>query len=383
MSDQLQQEKDLHESLTETTKGHLEQMKHALECLKVDNNNLKEENILFAKQLEKSEKLVNELKAQVLQQEKAIADLDSRYNLETGILKDQIEQQNKVFKCNQSEQDLQVSSLKSQIKELEIKIIDMIQEKNILEKNSQSMKSKFDLELVELHEKYNKKIEDETSSNLKQVKVLEEKLKRTVEEKVHLEEELTLLKSHMLSDKLKHEEDLLIQRAKFNQEEAIKLKQHEDRINFLMNAKDELQNKLSAVSATFTHSENQLKCCLKELEAHKLQNEQQQEILNQKDLQYRGEVNRLNLLNDSEKRANIEYKEKINNLEIKLQGLLSDMQLLHSSKDKEIHQLKDLIKKKDEEIKRTREDELRRINLLESAMQTYIISSKSAYQTYS
>ncbi|XP_002162137.3 leucine-rich repeat-containing protein 45 isoform X1 [Hydra vulgaris] len=383
LSEQLKQEKDFHESFAETTKGHFDQMKHALECLKDENDKLKEDKSLFEKQFEKSEKLVNELKAQIIQHEKDFANLSSRYNLETGLLKDQIEQQNKNSKSIQSDQDLQIISLKSQIKELEIKITELYQEKKVIEKSLINMKSKCDEELVEVCEKYNKKIEDQIFRHSETERAFDEKLKRVSEEKRRLEEEIALLKSHMLSDKLKHEEDLLQQKTKWNQEEVLKQKQYEDRINCLITSKDEFQNRISTLSATSTHLENQLKCCHKELESLKSQNEQQQEILNLKDVQYRGEVNRLNVLIDSEKRLNAENKEKINHLENKLQGLQSDMQYLQSSKDKEIQQLKEFIKKKDDDLRRARDDEQRRISLLESAMQSYIHSSKSAYQSYS
>ena len=58
----------------------------------------------------------------------------------------------------------------------------------------------------------------------------------------------------------------------------------------------------------------------------------------------------------------------------------SQLRELRTTKESEIVKLQEQLKSKEDEIKRNRDDELRRASILESALQTYISSARSGYK---
>ena len=211
-------------------------------------------------------------------------------------------------------------------------------------------------------------------------KVTNGKLAKLSDEKERLCEEVTRLKSNLMNDKLRFEEEGLSQRAKWKQEEMTKSKQYEDRIDLMVRGKDELQARLSKQAIELTESQTQLVSSQKECEATKRQCEQLQQLMNQRDLEHRNESNRGKLEVDSERRVNAELKDKVTSQEIKIQEIRSQIKDMQSEKESEKIRLQEQLRAREDELKRGREEELRRAGMLETALQSYISSTRSSYK---
>ena len=229
-------------------------------------------------------------------------------------------------------------------------------------------------------ERHTQEKEDLTNNYEHQVKVANSKLAKISDENERLHEEVTRLKSNIMNDKLRFEEESLSQRAKWKQEEMAKTKQYEDRIDLMLRGKDELQTKLSKLSVEMAETQTQLTSSQKECEASKRQCEHLQQLMNQRDLEHRNESNRAKLEVDSERRVNAELKDKVASQEIKIQELRSQMKDMQSEKESEKSRLQEQLRAREDELKRGREEELRRAGMLETALQSYISSTRSAYK---
>lgn len=377
---QLEKEKELHENMTETTRDRLDQMKVAIEDLKKENLSLQGKNESYEKELLLKEKKIRELQVYGEETEARTKQLSAKYASEYSDLTEELHQQQKLKKQEDLERESHVFELQKTIGELKDKVEDSSSECMALKNTMKKNKTEFESDKIDYQERISREKEEFKSESSSKIKSLSDKVSRYEKDKERLDEEVGRLKSNLMSEKLRHEDELVAQRTKLKQNEILQNKQYEQRIDLLINTKDELQMKISKLSVEVSDTHTQYISCQKDLETYKRQSEQQQQLLNQRDLEYRNETNRLRIEIDNEKRKNSELSDQIRKAENQHQDLLSQLRELKSVKEAEVSKLQDIIKSKEDDIKRTREDELRRAGMLENALQTYITSTRTAYK---
>merc|ERR1712124_122083 len=122
----------------------------------------------------------------------------------------------------------------------------------------------------------------------------------------------------------------------------------------------------------------------KDIENYKQVIVQNQESANHRDQEHRNEINKLRNEIDQEKRECRNLRGNVDDAEKKYADVQCEMTHMRTVKDSEIAikeneilSLKEVVKNQEDEIKRIRQEELNRSNMLESALQTYILSARS------
>ena len=380
MIDQLEREKELQESVSQSARGRMENMRMAIEELKSENRKLKERCDLQEDELKASKSEF----AEVNRRTEALK-LDYKAS-EEKLLKEKLE----VIEVNTQEKAQYQAELLRRVEEIQTISNEKNQLKNQFEsacdeisRLKDSLKRKeqgYDTDKRAANERNAQEKEELVNNYEHQVKVANSKLVKLSDENERLCEEVTRMKSNMMTDKLRFEEESLLQRAKWKQEEMAKTKHYEDRIDLMVRGKDELQMKLSKLSIELAEKQTQLTSSQKECEANKRQCEQLQQLMNQRDLEHRNESNRAKLEVDSERRVNAELKDKVASQDIKIQEIRSQMKDMQTEKESDKSRLQEQLRTKEDEIKRRREEELRRAGMLETALQSFISSTRSAYK---
>ena len=377
MLDQLDREKELHETLTETTRDRLEQMKIVLEDRKSEVHTLK-------KKVETSDKEAYDAKCKVDELEKRIESMKEIHQQELNKFKDTFEK----FEVEKNELETRLRSAaeikddvideqKLKMKEAATKEVSLLREISILKEDMARSNEDHLTSMEKLGNKLLKERESLKQELIEKVHILEEKLNKALAERGRFEEEVTRLKSSAISDKLRAEEDMLSMHSKWKQDEHLKNKQYDERINMMQSMKDELNQKCSKLNMQLSESQTQLCSCQKELENASRQVEQQKLLLEQKETEMRNEINRARIEFDNERRSHAESKDKVSVLERNIQDLNMRSKETVTAKDTEIASLKGQLQSRESEIDRIRDDELRRASILENALQTYIMGVRS------
>ena len=380
MFSQLEKEKELHGSFAESTRSQLQHLKKAAEDLKKENERLRENNSCFQVEIKTLNSKLEDSKNTVIKKDKEFAEALEKFENELEKCRENLKSERKERKKEFETKEQEVYSLQQRLRELNDCLEKEKRETASLENQINKVKKSHEEEISNILHKHKAVKSELDAENAGRVKNLQNKLSSLNEQKEKLEIDIGRYKSNVISEKLKYEEELMNLRTTFKQEEMMKLKQYEERLDLLVRTKDELQSKVSKLSIQLTESDTQLLNCQKELETNKRQYEQYQQLLNQRDLEHRNEMNRVRLETDGEKRVNSDLNKKIQNLESKNQDLESQLRELRRTKESEIVKLQEQLKSKEDEIKRIRDDELRRASILESALQTYISSARSGYK---
>jgi len=378
--DQLEREKELQESVSQSARDRMEHMRLAIEDLKNENRKLKERCDSQLDQINASKGEITEINHRA---ETMKLDFQAK---EERLLKEKLEviesntQEKAQYQAELLRRVEEMQTLSNEKKELRNQVESTCDEISRVKESVKRGESSYAADKKAIIERHAQEKEDLTNNYEHQVKVVNSKLAKISDENERLHEEVTRLKSNIMNDKLRFEEENLSQRAKWKQEEMAKTKQYEDRIDLMLRGKDELQTKLSKLSVEMAETQTQLTSSQKECEATKRQCEQLQQLMNQRDLEHRNESNRAKLEVDSERRVNAELKDKVASQEIKIQEIRSQMRDMQTEKESEKSRLQEQLRTREDELKRGREEELRRAGMLETALQSYISSTRSAYK---
>jgi len=378
LMNQLEKEKVLHETLNESTRDQVHQMKAAVEGLKNENHSLHERNTSLQTDLMDLQHNHKELQLKIRSKDHEITDLCSKHTTEIADLAHILEEEQKNKKEVELVKDDQMYGLKKQLRETLDQLETERNELNKLTYNIKKQKAEHNEEISSIVQKNNNEKNEQHNTSNSQMKNLQDKIRNISEQKDTLENEVSQLKSSCLTEKLRREEEIMTLQSKWKQEELLKTKQYDDRIDLLISTKDELQSKASKLSVENTQLNTQFVNTQKELEHCKRQIDQQQQLINQRDLEHRNEINRVRLEADSEKRIVTELRDKIQSLESKHQEVQSHLREEKSANEAKVKKLNEIIRQKENDMKRMREEELRRASLLESALQTYITSARSS-----
>ena len=179
-----------------------------------------------------------------------------------------------------------------------------------------------------------------------------------------------------MSDKLKYEEDAMNMRMTMKQEEMNRTKQFEERIELLQTSRNDVQIKATKQSAEISDLQTRLGNSERENESWKRQCEHLKQQIDDRETELRNEANKARLEIENERRESMELKEKIADLERKNSEQEKRAKENLVAKETEISFLKTQLANKEDEIKRNRNDEIKRTEMLENALQSYLASAR-------
>jgi len=380
LANELEKEKELHESFTLTTHCKLEELKSTLDHVSNEKELLTKVSTQRENELKTaSEKIIN-LEENLSDLTKVNAELRSTHIVEVKTLEDAMSAERKKWDIERAAKDSLISTLRkeketkhNQIEKHQIEINNLQNLLKLKEENQIADEQKYQRE----KERYKREYEE-------QGKALTDKIMKHLHDKEQLEEEITKLKTSIMNNKLMFDEELGNQRSRWKQEDAFKSKQYEERIDILVASKDELQSKISKLMIQETETHAKLVSHQKDIENYKQVIVQNQESANHRDQEHRNEINKLRNEIDQEKRECRNLRGNVDDAEKKYADVQCEMTHMRTVKDSEIAikeneilSLKEVVKNKEDEIKRIRQEELNRSNMLESALQTYILSARS------
>ncbi|XP_002731112.1 leucine-rich repeat-containing protein 45-like [Saccoglossus kowalevskii] len=283
-------------------------------------------------------------------------------------------------KCQQQQE--QIYELKEDIteKNAEMKVkATQADEKISVEKQ----KSKEALrEAQQKHEKELQRVREDAEDT---EKALKDRIQKLEHHRLNLEEEVSRIKAIQLSERMGHEENLLQTKQRVKEEELQRSKHLEDKIRMLQNAKDDLQQHNSQQSQVVAEFQSKYSNATLEVESLKRKLEDLNLELSGKSNETIAEVNKVKL----------NYQKQISRMESDLQEVEDlrekctrlEKQMLEQSKqhretlaarESELSVLSEKLRMKEAEMARIREDEAQRVNMLQSAIMSYVSSSRAS-----
>lgn len=350
---------------------------------------------LLKKSLKESEASFNEISAQVasLKNETAIKDnkistlekslIDVRNELSSEkAQRTAIESDFQRLKEEKSKLDITLAELKEHklaSKDSILKLENNIAKTIAEHKNAMTdLKASHERALVELVDKNAKEVEH-LRVNYEE---LEAKLKGRIEcvekEKIEAQEQVSLLKSELVSNGLKHKEEMLNTTTQLKHEQRLSSKQYEDHLNTLQNSCDELHSQANKYLAQISELQKEVGQLRKDLSDLKAERDAAENEWRQKENKNVAEVSRLRVELESEKRMKNDLEERIMNVEADTKNRERQQKDMLAEKAREIESLEQKVLARETDLKRQREDEMRRAELLQSAISTYVSSTRSS-----
>eukprot|EP00794_Sanderia_malayensis_P003433 gene3433-3928_t len=374
--DKISREKDMFTNSVRSAQEKTEQLKDALDERRSAFSALQEKYSALESSYHLSEQ-TNKQKDEYIDSIKADGNRrEKQHQNEVDKLKDQLSALQKIHeKAIKTEED-ENSALRKKNKDLTDEICQL---KSRLDNAEQEIKEKdfnYQKTLKDSDRKYsnemNKMINE--ASERKQTDL--EKIQKLEQANYRLEEELSHLKSKMMGDKLKAEEDSMNLRMTLKQEEMNRSRQFEERIEILQSARNELQIKNTKQSAEISDLQSRLGNNERETESLKRQCDHLKQQIDSKEAELRSEANKAKLEMDNAKRLLAQLQDKISDLEMKHSELEKRNKESLLSRDRDITYLRTQITNKDDELSRNRADEIKRAEVLENALQAYISNTK-------
>ena len=206
------------------------------------------------------------------------------------------------------------------------------------------------------------------------------RIQQLEEERNRLEGEVSNLKSEIVCTKLRADEDLMNCKARLKQEELLRSKQYEERISMLQASRDDVQGQNTKQLSQLNDLQTQNSSMIRECESLKRQVDSLKQELEQKDRDHRDDVTRFKSELDNGRKTQHELQDKITRLDADIQESGRHHKDTLSAKDNEIAVLNEKLRSKENELRKTHEEEVRRAEMLEKAMYAYVSSTRSASQ---
>lgn len=205
-----------------------------------------------------------------------------------------------------------------------------------------------------------------------------EKIQKIEENRNSLEREVSTLKSEIVSIKLQGDEELMNVKSQLKQDEIMRSKQYEERINLIQASRDELSSQCTRQLAQISDLQSQVATSTRECESQKRQIDTLRQQMEKKDFEHNQEATRLKLELDAERKNTGDLREKVSKLEDKLAEEAKRHRESLTAKESEIKFLNDQLKNKDSELKRHHDEELKRAEMLEKAIYSFVSSTRTA-----
>ena len=374
LQDKLEEQTKANDDLTKSSHSKIKQLKESLDKNKTyfheiskELQSTKNEVLMREQKISTLDDLVNELKGEFSAEQTKCKDLESEVQL---------------LKKNKLKLEYNVDEVKKKEAELE-KLVNKLE--NDIDKMNIGHKTK----LKEMEAKHEESIAYTQGEHANEVKHLHSnfrdkestfktKIESLEKEKTDAEEKVSQLKSEAISNKLKAEEDVFNIKTQHKHEQLLSSKQYEERISALQTSRDEQHVQMSKYLNQIAELQKELNLKGKELSELKEEKDAATKELHRKESDYKTEISRLKMDLESEKNTQDNLRDKISSLESNIKENARKHKDVIASKSREIECLEEKLQARETDLKRQREDEMRRADLLESAIFTYVNSTRSS-----
>lgn len=378
LQEEIVQQRSSHEHLSRSTqiqidhlKLALEERKSAFDSLSAKLSSTESELLLSRKTFSEQKAVVNNLTTELQEEKERKATAEQKHR----------KKMNEVLEKNQKLENI-ITTLERKNKSLENKIRTLEEDMENMEaqfaEKGKASDQKFQEELLSTENRLQKELNQLQQKTLEYREATKEKMKKLEEERNVFEEEVSSLKSQVVSIKLTSDEELRNTKTRLKQEEITRSRQYDEHISQVQASQNELQLQNTKMLAQVTDLQSQLNTASRDNEMSKRQAETLKQQLERRDADYRNEVSRSRLELDSERKTQAELRDRISELEDKISEMTRRHKDAMTTKDNQIEQLNEQLRAKENDIKRIHDDEMRRAELLEKAIYSYVSSTKSA-----
>lgn len=378
LKEEINQQKSNQEQLSRSTQIQIDQLKLALDerksafdAMSSKLSTTESELLSSRKKFSDQKAVANNLTTELEEERQRIVNMEHQHRKKV----------NEMMERNQ-ELENTVSVIHRKNKALENKICSLEEdavriEEQFIEKGKAS-DVKFQSELLDTENRLQKEINHLQQKTLEYRESTKDKVKKLEEERNSLEEEVSNLKSQLVSLKLTADEELRNTKTRFKQEEIARSRQYDEHISHVQSSQNELQLLNTKQLAQIADLQSQLNTINRDNDMMKRQLDSFKQQLEHRDAEYKSEVNRSRLELDAERKSQADLRDKIAFLEEKISEMNRKHKEAVTMKDSQLDQLNEQLKAKDNDIKRIHEEEMRRAELLEKAIFSYVSSAKSA-----
>lgn len=369
----LNEQSKVNEELTKSSHGKIQQLKESLEKNKRSFHKVSQE--------------LKSTKNDVLIRDQKISALDDL------VCKMKTELTTHESKCKDLEREVQRlkennSKLEFIIDEGKKKETDLENMVNKLEKDIGTINVEHKSKIKEIEAKHDESVAYIKSGHSTEVKRMQShfkdkelamkiKIEALEKEKTSAEEKISQLKSEVLSNKLKAEEDLFNLKTQHKHEQLHSCQQNEEKINALQVSRDEQHVQINKLLKQIAELQRELNLKVRELAEVNEEKDSVAKESDRKQNDHKAEISRLKMELQSEKKTQENLKDQMSNLESNIKENSRKYKDWIANKEREIESLQEKLQGKETDLKRQREEEIRRADLLESAIFTFVNSARS------
>ena len=374
LQDKLEEQTKVNDELTKSSHSKIQQLKESLDKKKSSFHDIsKELQSIQSEVLVKNEKisslddLMNKLKRDLSSERAKCKELES----EVQLLKD-----------NKTKLEMNVDEVKRKEAELEKMIVKMendVNELNVEHKTKlKEIEAKHEESMAYIQGEHDNEVKHLQSKLKDKESLMKSKIDSLGKEKADADERINQLKAEVTSNKLKAEEDVFNIETQHKHAQLVNTKQYEERISALQTSRDEQHVQMSKYLSQIAGMQKELNLKSNELSKLREENDAANKEMHRVESNHKTEISRLKMDLESEKRTHDTLRDKIASLESNINENAKKHKDLTASKDREIEYLEEKLQAREADLKRQREDEMRRADLLESAIFTYVNSTRSS-----
>ncbi|XP_068755458.1 leucine-rich repeat-containing protein 45-like [Montipora capricornis] len=377
LKEEINQQRSNQEQLSRSTQIQIHQLKVALDdrksafdALSTKLSTTESELLTSRKTFSEQKVVVNNLTTELQEERQRMVNIEQQHRKKV----------NEILERNQ-ELEQTVSALQRKNKGLENKICsleeDMVRmEQQFVEKGKAS-DLKFQAELLDTENKLQKELNQLQKKALEYRETTKGKVKKLEEERNSFEEEVSNLRTQLVSLRLTSEEELRNTKTRLKQEEIARSRQYDEHISQVQASQNELQLLNTKQLAQIAELQSQLNTINRDNEVFKRQVDSLKQQLELRDADFKSEVSRSRLELDAERKTQADLRDKIADLEDKISEMTRKHKEAMIMKDNQLEQLNEKMRAKENDIRTMQEEEMRRAELLEKAIYSYVSSTKS------
>ncbi|XP_070580295.1 leucine-rich repeat-containing protein 45-like [Ptychodera flava] len=324
-------------------------------------------------------------------QEEMKAEKDDRISSESKYLKELGDVQERNMKLETKADDLErrCQQQKEQIYELKEDITELNAEMKVKATQAEEKltleKQKLKETLREAQQKHNKDLERMKEDCEDTERALKDRIQKLEHHRVTLEEELSRIKNQQMTERMSHEDNLLQAKQRIKEEEQQRSKHLEDKIRMLQIAKDDIQQHSSQQNQNIAELQSKFSNATLEVEALKRKIEDLNQELSGKSNETMAEVAKVKLSYQKQitrMEADIQEVDELRDKCSRLEKQMMEQSKYHretlAMKESELAATQERARIKEAEIARIKDEEAQRVNMLQSAIMSYVSSSRTS-----
>ena len=378
LKEEIDQQRSSQEQLNRSMQTKIDHLRTALDERKAAFDSLSSKlsttnsELLLSRKMFSEQKLAVQTLTDELQEEKeskAATELLHRKKMNEVLEKNQeLEKTINILERRNKSHENKISTLEKDIEAMETQFAD----------RGKASDKKFQEELLNTERRLQKEVSNLQQKALEYREATKEKMMKLEEEKTAFEEEVSTLKSQLVSLRISSDEELRNTKTRLKQDEITRSRQYDEHLSQIQQSQSELQIQNTKQLTQITDLQSQLNSTHRDSEMLRRQMETLKQQLEQKDADYRNEVNRSRIELDSERKTQSELRDKIYDLESRIAEMTRRHRDAISIKDSELELLKEQLRCKENEIKKIHDEEMKRAELLEKAIYSYVSSTKNS-----